>query len=602
MTTPVVTQAVDKQWPREGIGGPIETDDICYYEQDEKFARQLLENIILHLPGNCANTLANQMFLDGLIVSENNKDIIKVEKILCDSGALHGSYISKNYLNKIRPQISPKQILKVDTNVRLGDNKTVVKISEVVLLELVVTTDSSFEGLANKEFTLKEVFCVIPTGPNIIIGLPTIVHFIPDLFKVMVDKAVAVYSENCSKDVLLPENRDGFVDNITEFLNLKNPETIPDDYFDNLEPLWANTEEEAPEDLETELPVNFEYALHFMEIGYDAAVEEYKSQIETHVHEVLRGHDRMMKLLLTKGVLVFVPQNWDGINMEPIELTFSKDLPDSIRVQLRPVNPKLFENAHKEFIRLTRYFYALSTSPWVSNLVIAPKATKPFIRFCGDYVLINKYIERIHAYIPNIQHELAKIQQFSVFLDLDMTNAFHQFKLGPKTSEKLSVLTPWGCVKPLFLPEGVSPASAILHGNVREILKEFEAWSICVFDNFLILAHDYDDACDKLEKFFDKCIEYNIFLKFSKSWLGFEEVKFFGYVCSKDSYRLDDDRTQAIVDIPFPNSPSKAVNTKRMQSFLGAALFFQSFVPNYSDKSAPLNEMVHKNFSWDKST
>ena len=78
-----------------------------------------------------------------------------------------------------------------------------------------------------------------------------------------------------------------------------------------------------------------------------------------------------------------------------------------MKVQLRIVNPKLFEHAQQEFLRLRTYQYVPSTSPIVSNLVIAPKATKPFIRFCGDYVKINKYIIRIHAYIPNVQYELA---------------------------------------------------------------------------------------------------------------------------------------------------------------------------------------------------
>ena len=557
----------------------------------------------MHLPGKNFKSLANQMFLDGFIISGNNsKSVIKVDKVLCDSGALHGSYISKEFLDKIRHTLSPAQIKKVDSKVRLGDNVTVVSISEVIILDLIVSSGDLLNNNEDKEYEVKEVFCVIPTGPNIIIGLPTIVRFIPDLFKIMVDNAVKVYQENLSSAEQTIEN-DNLINTLCELFNIKKPETIPNNYFDDLEPLWENIDLEAPEDLETDLPVNFEWALHFMEVGYEESLKEYLSLFESHIKDYLREHGRIINILETKGVKVFVPQNWNGINIDPIELTFSPDMPSSMRVQLRPVNKLLFEHAYKEFLRLRTYQYVDSTSPIVSNLVIAPKATKPFIRFCGDYVLINKHIIRIHAYIPNVQHELAKIQKFKIFLDLDMANAFHQFKLGPKTSEYLSVLTPWGCVKPLFLPEGVPPATAILHDTIRnKIFADFEEWTICIHDNMLLLAHDIDDACNKLEMFLDRCIQFNIYLKFSKSWFGFEEVKFFGYVCSTNSYRLDDARSQAIMEIPFPNSPSKAVNTKRMQSFLGAALFFQSFVPNYSDKSAVLNEMVHKSFSWDKTT
>ena len=41
---------------------------------------------------------------------------------------------------------------------------------------------------------------------------------------------------------------------------------------------------------------------------------------------------------------------------------------------------------------------------------------------------------------------------------------------------------------------------------------------------------------------------------------------------------------------------------REMQSFLGAALFFKSFVPNYSTITSELNKMTHIDFSWNKST
>lgn len=54
------------------------------------------------------------------------------------------------------------------------------------------------------------------------------------------------------------------------------------------------------------------------------------------------------------------------------------------------------------------------------------------------------------------------------------------------------------------------------------------------------------------------------------------------------------DRKKAIMDFEMPR------NQKGMQRFLGAALFFKRFVPNYSDVSAILHKMTHKDFSWDQ--
>lgn len=78
-------------------------------------------------------------------------------------------------------------------------------------------------------------------------------------------------------------------------------------------------------------------------------------------------------------------------------------------------------------------------------------------------------------------------------------------------------------------------------------------------------------------------------LKISKS-----SVEFFGYVCSGKSYRLSKERADSVASIPFPR------DTKSMQRFLGAAMYFKPFIYDYSAKTAPLNEMVHRDFVWDE--
>ena len=39
-----------------------------------------------------------------------------------------------------------------------------------------------------------------------------------------------------------------------------------------------------------------------------------------------------------------------------------------------------------------------------------------------------------------------------------------------------------------------------------------------------------------------------------------------------------------------------------MKSFLGSALVFKDFIPNFADLTAPLHDMTHNNFSWDQGT
>jgi hypothetical protein len=131
---------------------------------------------------------------------------------------------------------------------------------------------------------------------------------------------------------------------------------------------------------------------------------------------------------------------------------------------------------------------------------------------------------------------------------------------------------------------------------VRKVFKDFEEWTIVIFDNFLILAEDYEDAYNKFDLVVKKCNEYGIVLKMKKSFIGVDTVTFFGYEVSHGAWKLSDARKKAIADMPFPTT------TKGMQSFIGAALFFHNHVPDYSEWSSKLYEMTHAKFNWDPGT
>lgn len=506
----------------------------------------------------------------GYIVLASNV-AIPIHKALFDSGALHANYISQMFVDKHKKYL--KQLLKPCSGcVKLADNKTVADIKHVIVLPV------SFLDGENKEHSAVLEFCVFDTsGNDIIIGLPSIIQHFSCLFKHMIDRAVSLYVNPIS------------------ILTRKKKHTLA--ALSKIYPWSSPIAEDAPEDVATELPSSFPDALHYMEMSTEEALKEYYDLIPSHVAEEFRNGTKIEELLRTKGANVFVPQNWNGINrLEPLELKWRDGMPLSLKPRARPVNPKLYQHAKKEFERLSKYFYVPSDSPIASCLVIAPKATYPFIRFCGDYVKVNTYIITGHYPIPHVQHSLEKIIRYKIFLDFDMANSFHQIPLGQNTSEKLSVVTPWGQVRPLFLPEGVPPASGVLQSVVSDIFGDFADWSIAIFDNLLVLAHDYEDAYRKVEIILDRCIERNVFLKFSKSWLGFDHAKFFGYICKLGYYELSQDRKDAIKAVAFPR------NMKQMQSFLGAALFFKSFLPHYSSLVAPLNDMIKKDFNWDEST
>ena len=86
----------------------------------------------------------------------------------------------------------------------------------------------------------------------------------------------------------------------------------------------------------------------------------------------------------------------------------------------------------------------------------------------------------------------------------------------------------WGLFRPKFLPEGVGPASGILQSIVRRIFADFEAKIMIIFDNFFVLASDYQDAITKLKLVLRRCQISGLILKMKKFWIGTDIVTFFG--------------------------------------------------------------------------
>ena len=493
---------------------------------------------------------------EGVIRVNGNE--VKLNTVLFDTGALHRSYISEDLVNSHRKDWGSK-LVSAKTVVRLADQKTTKESKEELEADVEVMSGDG----SKQQAKLNMVVWNMP-GLDLIVGLPDITRHFKDVFISM----LASVSEET--------------------------ELQPGDIIQWSEGIQWESEEE----LNTETPCSFTEALNFMEVSYEEALKIYHESLDKHIGELLSSSTRLRKILESDNATkVFVPKEWTGIKGFPdLDLKFKPSFPESHRIRSRPINPKLYENAKKEFDRLKHYMYKDSTSPWASPLVIAPKATAPFIRFCGDYRWLNQLVILPQAYIPHVQHEIEKAMGFKLFLDIDMTNSFHQLVLSEETGRKLAVQTPWGLVQPRFLPEGVSPASGYLQSYVMEMFSDFSAWAITIFDNILLLAHDEEDACNKLEIFLERCASRNVILKMQKTWLGFSAVKFFGYKVSYGKYEMDEERKKSIDEFVMPTSQ------KGMQRFLGAALFFKSFVPNYSKIAAPLHEMTHNDFKWDESS
>ena len=110
---------------------------------------------------------------------------------------------------------------------------------------------------------------------------------------------------------------------------------------------------------------------------------------------------------------------------------------------------------------MQQYMYEPSNSTTASRIVVADKATPPFVRICGNYAPINKYVMLPQVTIPNIRIEIYRAYKYKYFINIDLANGFHNMPISKATSEALALATELG----FFNPSSCLKASAQPHKN-----------------------------------------------------------------------------------------------------------------------------------------
>jgi hypothetical protein len=506
-------------------------------------------------------------------------DKLLSQRMILDSGCKPTSVIPKHILDE-NPTLN--SIFKPNRTYASMANRTTAVCYGTIELPVSITNDFATYK-ANVVFTVMDMPGGVP-----LIGLFDICHKFLDLFIVLLKNIKAALGAAVERS--RPEEKPPPSASV-HFISVNSAElTYP----------WTEpVETVSPEEEDTPMPASYEGPLYHLSKPWDEVHKEYVASLIDHVDpEFHAAHPEFLEYLKSDDcVAVFLPKEWTGlIRFPPVELEFLDTFPKVLRAPPRHFNPKLQAVAYEEFKRLRQYFYEPSASTTASPMVLAPKATAPFVRFCIDLREINKYVLIPQDHFKNVRHELDKAIKFRIFFDLDAANAFHQIIIGYITRARLSVQTPWGHFQPRFLPEGVGPASGLLQKYVSEIFMECEEWLIVIHDNFLVCAYDYADGIEKMKKVIAIAKYHCLVLKMAKSWFGKKTVSFFGYEVTHGSYTLSKERRDQVTAIPFP------VSLLHLQRFLGAAMYFKPFVRNYAILTARLTEMTKKEFVWDRST
>ena len=230
---------------------------------------------------------------------------------------------------------------------------------------------------------------------------------------------------------------------------------------------------------------------------------------------------------------------------------------------------------------------------WCNSFVVVRKVDGS-LRICLDPRDLNKAIRSKPFKMPTIDDIISKLNGARYFSTLDATSGFWNIPLDDASSNLCVFGTPYGNYKFLRLPFGIKTASEIFQERFKSIFQ-LEGVEIYV-DDILVFGNTKQEHDERLEQVFKIAQKQNIKFNLKKCKFGLSEVKYLGHKFSDKGISVDQEKIQAILNMPRPKS------VKDVQRFLGLITYVGRFIQNISQHTQPLRDIIKKEnaFVWNE--
>ena len=265
-----------------------------------------------------------------------------------------------------------------------------------------------------------------------------------------------------------------------------------------------------------------------------------------------------------------------------------------VQVPLRKIPFSIKDRVIKEIKRMEDLGVIVKCeepTEWVSALTIVEEPKK--LRLCLDPKQLNKYVMRQHTCLPTPEETIAKIEGSTVFSHLDLKHGYWQLPLTQEASMMTAFLTPIGRYRFLRMPFGLKSANEIFQDRMTKAFEGIEG-IIVMFDDILVHAKTTEEHDRILDQCLARCQEMGVKLNPDKCKFNVDAVKYIGNIITKHGVKADPDKVTAIVDMLPPE------DKKAAQRFLGMVTYLGKYIPNLSEVTAPIRQLLHKDnaFVW----
>ena len=225
---------------------------------------------------------------------------------------------------------------------------------------------------------------------------------------------------------------------------------------------------------------------------------------------------------------------------------------------------------------------------WNSPLTLADKkdanGNKIGKRLCLDPRHINRYLQDDRYPLPTINEIFQALGGSTIFTTLDLTNAFHRFKI--RTQDRPITTFTYNQRQYMFrgCPFGLKPISSKFQRVMNIIFKDMPFVRTFV-DDIVIFSPDLEIHVTHVQQAIHALTQANLILNPAKCHFAQKAVYLLGFCISAQGKSLDTRKVANVMDWPIPRTG------KDIQRFMGVVNYFRDHIARMSHISAPVDAL-----------
>src|SRR5271154_4148495 len=234
-----------------------------------------------------------------------------------------------------------------------------------------------------------------------------------------------------------------------------------------------------------------------------------------------------------------------------------------------------------------------SKSPWGAPVIIVHRNDKP--RLCIDWRKLNKATVADQHPIPkqtDILQALSGTQYLSVF---DALSGFTQMEFDEESRPITAIRTHRGLHHFKRMPFGWRNGPPEFQRAMQEILSPYLwVFTLVYIDDIVVYSRTFEDHLRHVELVLRAIAESGLTLSPPKCHVGYRSIIVLGNKVSRLGLSTHHEKLKAVWELEAPK------DRKRLESFLGLAVYFAAYIPYFSWMAAPLFKRMRQadTFEW----